>query len=230
MMQSMLVIIDFDDTAAVQNVARLLLDRFGDSACSEIQARYTAGKLKFRDYQEMAFRSLPVDVARLREYAAEAATLRPGFRETVEAARKAGADVAIVSAGLDLYIDPVLQRNGFPDLPVRSVRTGAFDGPAASLTFSYPATRPGCPEEYGVCKCRAFAAALDTRTEVVFVGDGRLADTCAAARATTVFARSRLLEHCRANAIPARPFDDLFPLAAHIASAARLGANGARPA
>ena len=230
MMQSMLVIIDFDDTAAVQNVARLLLDRFGDGAYSEIQARYTAGKLKFRDYQEMAFRSLRVDVPKLREFAAESATLRPGFGEAVEAARRAGADLAIVSAGLDLYIEPVLARNGFGDIPITSVRTGGFDGPAAPLAFTYPAARPGCPEEYGVCKCRAFDAAHEARTEVVFVGDGRLADTCAAARATTVFARSRLLEHCRANSIPARPFDDLFPLAAHIASAARPGANGVRRA
>jgi 2,3-diketo-5-methylthio-1-phosphopentane phosphatase len=230
MMQSMLVIIDFDDTAAVQNVARLLLDRFGDGACAEIQSRYTAGRLKFRDYQEMAFRSLQVDVRRLREYAAESATLRPGFREAVEAAHEAGADLAIVSAGLDLYIEPVLRRNGFGGIPVTSVRTGALAGPAASLTFTYPAARPGCPGEYGVCKCRAFDAARPAGAEVVFVGDGRLADTCAAARATTVFARSRLLEHCRANSIPARPFDDLFPLAAHIASSARLGTNGAGPA
>jgi 2,3-diketo-5-methylthio-1-phosphopentane phosphatase len=232
MIHKMLVILDFDDTAAVENVARLLLDRFGDGAFSEIQASYAAGKLTFRDYQETAFRSLAVDVATLRSYAAQAATLRPGFREAVAAARKSGARLAIVSAGLDFYIEPVLLRHGFSDLPVTSVGTGGFSGPAASIPFSYPPARPGCPAEYGVCKCRVFESARDAGTEVVFVGDGTRSDACAAARATTVFARARLLEHCRKNGIRATPFEDLLPLAAHIdgGAGAGRGTNGRQPA
>lgn len=224
----MLVILDFDDTAAVENVARLLLDRFGDGAFSQIQAQYSQGKLPFRDYQENAFRSLPVDIPTLSAYAADTAHLRPGFKETVEAARSAGAEISIVSAGVDFYINPVLDRHGYSDIPITSVGTGGYRGKAASIGYTYPAYRPDCVKEYAVCKCRVFEAARLAGREVVFVGDGMRSDACAAARATTVFARSRLLDHCRANGIPARPFEDLFPLAAHIERAASRGTNSRR--
>lgn len=84
----MLVIFDFDDTAAVENVARLLLDRFGDGAFERIQADYSAGKLLFKDYQELAFLSLQTSVTEMRSYAAETARLRPGFSDAVAAAER----------------------------------------------------------------------------------------------------------------------------------------------
>ena len=52
--------------------------------------------------------------------------------------------------------------------------------------------------------------------EVVFVGDGLRSDSCAAGIATTVFARSRLLDYCRKNGIPALPFEDFVPVAEYI--------------
>jgi 2,3-diketo-5-methylthio-1-phosphopentane phosphatase len=226
----MLVILDFDDTAAVENVARLLLDRFGDGAFSQIQAQYSQGKLAFRDYQESAFRSLPVDVPTLSAYAADAAHLRPGFKEAVEAAKSVAAEISIVSAGIDFYIKPVLDRHGYSDIPVTSVGTGGYRGQATAIQYKYPPLRAGCPTEYAVCKCRVFEAARLAGREVVFAGDGMRSDACAAARASTVFARSRLLDHCRANGIPARPFEDLYPIAAHIEGAARRKTNGKMPA
>jgi 2-hydroxy-3-keto-5-methylthiopentenyl-1-phosphate phosphatase len=58
--------------------------------------------------------------------------------------------------------------------------------------------------------------ALATREEVVFVGDGLRSDSCAAGIATTVFARSKLLDYCRKNGIPASPFEDFVPVAEYI--------------
>lgn len=217
----MLVIFDFDDTAAVENVARLLLDRFGDGAFERIQADYSAGKLLFKDYQELAFLSLQTSVTEMRSYAAETARLRPGFSDAVAAAERAGAQVAIVSAGLDFYIEPVLAKHGFAGLPMTSVGTGRFAGDASQLKYFYPAAREGCPADWAVCKCRAFEEALGSGQEVVFVGDGTRSDACAAARATTVFARARLLDHCRSKGIRATPFDDLYPVVRHIEWAAR---------
>lgn len=217
----MLVIFDFDDTAAVENVARLLLDRFGDGEFARIQAEYSAGRLLFKDYQELAFLSLRTSVTEMRSYAAEAARLRPGFGDAVAAATSAGADVAIVSAGLDFYIEPVLEKHGFSGLPMTSVGTGRFTGDAAMLKYFYPAARKGCPVDWAVCKCRTFEAALSAGREVVFVGDGTRSDACAAARATTVFARARLLDHCIGKGIRATPFDDLYPVVRHIEAAGR---------
>ena len=40
-------------------------------------------------------------------------------------------------------------------------------------------------------------------------GDGATSDACAASRADHVFARDRLLRHCRENGVPAKRFEDL---------------------
>ncbi|MBI4219308.1 MAG: haloacid dehalogenase-like hydrolase [Chloroflexi bacterium] len=222
----MWLIFDFDDSAAVQNVARLLLDRFGGAEFAGLEARYRAGNLLFRDYQELAFRSLPVDVDSLRSYAAEKALLRPGFKESVQAVQAAGGQALVVSAGLDFYIEPVLGKNGYSRLPVTSVTTGRFSGPATHIRYDYPAALPGCPADWAVCKCRVFARARSAGEEIVFVGDGIRSDACAAARADTVFARSRLLGHCQENGIPATPFDDLFPVVRYLETRLSHDSNG----
>ena len=40
---SLAVLTDFDDTAAHQNVAELLLNRFGDSSLMDIRSRFRSG-------------------------------------------------------------------------------------------------------------------------------------------------------------------------------------------
>jgi len=51
---------------------------------------------------------------------------------------------------------------------------------------------------------------------VIFIGDGLRSDSCAAEKADTVFARSRLLEHCRNNGIEAIEFEDFHSIAEYI--------------
>ena len=58
---SLAVLTDFDDTAAYQNVAELLLDRFGDSSWMDIRARFRAGELTLKEYQEITFRDILAD-------------------------------------------------------------------------------------------------------------------------------------------------------------------------
>ena len=48
---SLAVLTDFDDTAAYQNVAELLLNRFGDSSWMDIRARFRSGELTLKEYQ-----------------------------------------------------------------------------------------------------------------------------------------------------------------------------------
>ena len=60
--------------------------------------------------------------------------------------------------------------------------------------------------------------ALRQQEEVIFVGDGRMADTCAAQTADTVFARSRLLAYCESEGIEATGFDGLESVAEYVRS------------
>ena len=55
------VLTDFDDTAAAQNVAELLLHRFGHPSWTEVRERFRAGELSLKDYQEITFLRMAAD-------------------------------------------------------------------------------------------------------------------------------------------------------------------------
>ena len=64
------LLVDFDDTAAAQNVAELLLERFGGDDWRNIREEFRRGKSNLRTYQEDAFahhRGVPAGHAGVRE-------------------------------------------------------------------------------------------------------------------------------------------------------------------
>ena len=64
------VLSDFDDTAAEQNVAELLLERFGHDSWRDVRNSFREGQLTLKEYQEITFRNIscrPVRHAGLRD-------------------------------------------------------------------------------------------------------------------------------------------------------------------
>ena len=148
--------------------------------------------------------------------AIEVVTLRAGFADAVAAAREAGARFIIASAGIGTYIRPVLTANGLDEVPVIAVSVTPHPATGHIIRYDYPEAESWCDSAWAVCKCRPMREALAAGEEVIFIGDGLRSDSCAAAIATTVFARSRLLEYCRNNGIAALPYEDFAPIADHI--------------
>ncbi len=212
---------DFDETAAVQNVARLLLDRFAGGREKPHREAYLAGEISFKEYQERAFHETDATSHEMAAYVRENAALRPGFSECVAAARSVGAAFSIVSAGLDFYIHALLEREGHAGLTVTAVSVTEPPSAQGRFQYDYPWGLGGCGANSTMCKCRTVEAAKDSGATVVFVGDGLTSDACAAAKADVVFARSKLLEHCTATGIPCTAFENLHPLAEFIGSATR---------
>ncbi len=217
----MLIVCDFDETAAGHNAARAILDRYDTVEIQALRARYDSGELPFREYQELVFQATGAGVEELSAAAVEAVTLRTGFADAVMAARQVNARFIVASAGLHVYIRPVLTLNGLDDLPVVAVSVTADPDTGRIIQYDYPEAESWCQSEWAVCKCRPMREALAAGEEVVFVGDGLRSDSCAAGIATTVFGRSRLLDYCRQNGIPARPYEDFLPVAEYIRQRAK---------
>ena len=78
------VLTDFDDTAAVQNVAELLLHRFGHPTWTDVRERFRRGELSLKDYQEIAFREMRGDKAAMQSYVRENACFRGHFDELAQ--------------------------------------------------------------------------------------------------------------------------------------------------
>ncbi len=214
---TLLVVCDFDDTAADCNAAQLLVAEFAGREAAAINQEYRDGALTFRDYQEKVISTITAPVDKLRTWAGDNVNLRSGFSEAVNATRKQGGQFMIASAGIDFYIEPVLATNGLGDVPILSVMGGstAPDGATTSFRYDYPSDREYC-RDWAVCKCQPIEKAHAAGQMVIFIGDGLRSDSCAAEKADTVFARSRLLEHCRNNGIEAIEFEDFHSIAKHI--------------
>ena len=201
--QPLAVLPDFDDTAAEQNVAELLLRRFGDPSWEEVRARFRAGELSLKDYQEIAFTDVTAGAETMADYVKANANLRPHFGEMLSYCRSRDIPVAVVSHGLDFYIEAVLRSEGMEGVPVFSVTTSFDQG---GIQYSYPFPYPG-EEHRGNSKGIVVDRYRSEGRFVIYVGDGR-SDLEPAERADLVFAHMILAEECSNRNIPFRPFRD----------------------
>ena len=198
------LLVDFDDTAAAQNVAELLLERFGGDEWREIREGFRRGESNLRTYQEDAFATTEASEEEMQEYVKQKAAFREGFLELVRYCLANDIQMAIASNGLNFYIRALLDRHGLTrSMPVYAVESRGAPG---DVDYAYPYATEAC-WKWGNCKCKVLQEYRDKGCRVLFAGDGT-SDACAAGRADFVYARSKLLEHCREMGIPHQAFEE----------------------
>ena len=206
------LLVDFDDTAAAQNVAELLLERFGGGDWRKIREEFSRGESNLRTYQEDAFATTDASEKEMQEYVRQRAALREGFLELVRYCLATGIHVAIASNGLTFYIRALLDQHDLTkNVPVYAIESRSAPGDA---NFAYPYATETC-WEWGNCKCRVLEIYRANGCRVLFAGDGN-SDACAAGRADFVYARSKLLEHCQERGIPHQAFEEFTTVLADI--------------
>jgi 2-hydroxy-3-keto-5-methylthiopentenyl-1-phosphate phosphatase len=198
------VLVDFDGTACLHDVAEHLLTAFGDSAWPSYDEAWGQGEISRRVAVDSQDRLLLADRETMIEYAAVHCPLDPTFPEFVRWARAGNTDVTLVSDGFGFYIEPILARAGLADLPViTNEQVFGSDGRVSGLRFpNGNAACIGC----GTCKMQAV---LDARRfgTVAFVGEGS-SDRYGALYADIVFAKDTLVAYCRADGVPFVPWSD----------------------
>jgi 2-hydroxy-3-keto-5-methylthiopentenyl-1-phosphate phosphatase len=197
------VLTDFDDTAAEQNVAELLLNRFGDDTWTDVRQQFRDGKLNLKEYQEITFRNIRADRSAMQHYVRERATLRPFFQDLHQFCRSRGIPLAVVSQGLDFYISALLERDGFGDVPIYAVDTTFGQG---RISYYYNHAYPGM-EAQGNSKAFIVEQFQNQGHHVIFAGDGA-SDQEASRKADVVFAHRTLARFCEEQGIEYHPFQD----------------------
>ncbi len=197
------ILTDFDDTAAAENVAEMLLQRFGDPTWPSVRARFRAGELSLKDYQEITFRNIRADRETMQAYVKQNAHLRPHFGALRDLCQERNFPLAVVSLGLDFYIQALLEQEGFPEVPLYCVNTRFIPG---GIAYYYHHTYPG-EADRGNSKGLVVDRYRQLGYHVIYVGDGR-SDLEAAERADTVLAHSFLAQECDRQGIAYRPFRD----------------------
>ena len=207
------VLCDFDDTTAVENVAELVLEHFSDdSTWAQLKQQFRDKTITFTEYQEGSFRRTTASREAMQALVKAKASLRPHFKELWQYCQSRGIPLAIVTVGLDFYVEALLEREGLADVPRHAVSTSFSP---QGITFEYPNPCNGsggpyrdvCATDWGNCKCRILLDHKKRGHTIFYVGDGR-SDFCPASLADRVFAHGLLAQLCQENQVPFRQFTD----------------------
>jgi 2-hydroxy-3-keto-5-methylthiopentenyl-1-phosphate phosphatase len=204
------ILVDFDGTACLHDVAEDLMDRFGDPSWREYDVAWANGEMSTPDSVRAQIAPFAHRNGELVAYALEHCPLDPTFAGFVTWAHGEGVPVTIVSDGLGLYIEPMLEAADIHDV---GVVTNTWAGGA--LTF--PNGNPDC-DWCGTCKMLAVQRAPGP---VAFVGEG-YSDRYGALYADLVFAKDALVALCEGDGVPFLPYADFDDVRRGIESAREL--------
>lgn len=210
-MSDWIILCDFDGTISVEDVTDSLLEHHAHPDWTILEERWKAGVIGSYDCMAAQIGLIDADRGQLDALFASMRIDRM-FPAFVEAALTARIPIRIVSDGLDLAIESILARHQLEHLPIAANRLEA-DG-ERSWRLSFPHTSNDCKVASGMCKCAAVAQARTQKRNVLLIGDG-VSDFCAAGAVDLVFAKHRLIEHCRAHGLPFIPitgFEDALVL------------------
>lgn len=215
------VLTDFDDTAAAQNVAEMLLNQFGAPDWKDVRQRFRDGQINLKEYQEITFRDIRADRATMRSFVKEHASLRPFFGELWGFCQTNNIPMAVVSQGLDFYIEALLEQTGITRVPVYAVNT-EFN--AGDISYHYNHAYPG-KESQGNSKGFVVESFQENGFHVFFAGDGQ-SDLEAARKADVTFAHKTLAKLCDEESIPYQPFEDFKGMLLAVRKYSKDGVDG----
>ncbi len=191
------VVCDFDGTITKEDTADAIFTRFAAPEWRDVEAVWEAGEIGsaecMRRQMELVDASLPELDAAL-----DALQIDPDFPAFVAFCEERGVELAIVSDGVDYFIERILRRAGLPNLPVNANRL--IQKGERSFTLAHPHKVQDCASGAGTCKC-ALASPSDGR-RTVLIGDGR-SDFCVAHETDIVFAKKSLVRYTRDQGIAA---------------------------
>ena len=201
------VVCDFDGTVTTEDIGDQVAIRFaGREHWQRMEDVFAAGACSFAELLRGIFAPVTATRAEIGAFAAGRAVLRDGFVPFLAACREAGRPFVVCSAGLDAYIEPVLDRLE-PELRAHlALRTNAARCSPRGMEVEFHGGGALDCGRCGFCKGRVVSALQAGGYRVALLGDGS-ADRCGAALADRVFARRSLLRWCRAQAIPHQPFE-----------------------
>ncbi len=202
----MIIQCDFDGTIIRNNLSVLLRERYAGGDWQEIDSDYLHGHLSVEQSNKLQFAFIKEPKERLQAFVRQHIELSPGFVEFVRYCQESAIHFAIVSSGLDFYIEPVLAEIGMSDLELHCGRT-SFGRDGIDVSYYDP-------EDNIINKGfkRKHLSLLKKRdNNVVYIGDG-LSDLEAARQADHVFATGHLLDLLNAQSIACNAFSDFYDL------------------
>ncbi len=209
------VFCDFDGTISRRDVGYNIFHHFSGGRNDELLPDWKSGRITSRETLLREAAMSPLTEGELYRFL-DTFEIDSGFAPFVERCRAAGFDLYVVSDGLDLYINYLLERHNLAGLPLITNHAFLSDG---HIRIEFPHDNVSC-DKCGSCKgerIREYRERIGEPAHVVFVGDG-FSDACATAEADLVFAKKDLERYCLSNNIDFVGYDDFFDVARHLES------------
>jgi len=202
----MIIQCDFDGTIIKNNLSVLIREEYACGDWQKIDSDYLHGHLTVEQSNKLQFALIKEPKERLQAFVRQHIELRPGFVEFVRYCQKSAIPFAIVSSGLDFYIEPILAEIGMPDLELHCGQT----------TFSHDGIDVSYYDPEGNIISEGFKKKYLTwlkerGTNIIYLGDG-LSDLEAARQADHVFATGHLLDLLDTHSIERSAFSDFYDL------------------
>ena len=197
---------DFDGTISKSDLITSIANEFAGQTGRAIVDRVQRRELSIQSGVEAIFHSIPSSrLPDIIDYTRSLTVIRDGFDELVQGCISRGWMFAVVSGGLDVFVDPVVE----PYRDSIKVFCNHLDDTGEHLAIRWMVECDAdCDGGCGLCKpsvLRQFRSQI--QAEVV-IGDG-VTDLKAAAEADYVFARDRLRRACDEQGISYWPFESL---------------------
>lgn len=191
-----LVQCDFDDTITVGNVSTAIRTAFASDEWRGHEENYLAGKYSVEESNIKQFPLVKASVREIEDFILAKVVIRDGFAEFVDYCQRTGIQLVVVSSGLDLYIEPIMRREGIENLEIHS---GKAKPSRYGIQVSY--TDPsGFTIKQGFKE--SFVREFKRRGHsIIYIGDG-LSDILPATKSNYVLARSTLEQHFESNNLP----------------------------
>lgn len=199
---SLVVQCDFDGTITVEDMGFFLLDTFAGKEWRNWLKQYHNDQITVGEFNSRAFATVRAAKEELLASALGRVKLREGFLELVGYCREKGLRLAVVSNGLDFYIDSILADAGLKDVEAHAAKTW-FQPEGLKVQYIGPDGIP-LDSDFKAAYTRLF---LKQGHQVAYVGNGP-SDINPASLSQHVFAREGLLDYFRESNLPCQPFDD----------------------
>jgi 2-hydroxy-3-keto-5-methylthiopentenyl-1-phosphate phosphatase len=188
---------DFDGTITREDVIDRILEEFADPMWMEIEQSWVKGEIGSRDCLAMQTKLIKAKKQDLLDFV-KGIEIDPTFIDFARYCKSKSFDLIILSDGIDLFINSILNRYGLRNIRVYA---NSLRSPSEGYEMFFPYFRKDCLSRSGVCKCKIMEELSGPDEINILVGDGR-SDFCIARKANLTFAKSSLLDFCRTEKIP----------------------------
>jgi len=199
---------DFDGTVTREDVIDRVLEEFADPAWMDVERSWVNGEIGSCDCLTMQTQLIKAKEPDLLDFV-EGIGIDETFIDFARYCKSNAIEISILSDGVDLFIGSILNRHGLNDIRVFANGLECTNG---GYKMVFPHFREDCLSKAGICKCKMMEEHATPGGINILVGDGR-SDFCIARKADLTFAKSALLEFCRAEKIPHiehREFGDII--------------------